>query len=130
MKYHGVKITHDERRALGVQPKKAPNKESPVSRRPKNWILKALRSVVTAGNIIFCMYTASVISNLRRSRGYMSDEAVGHLAVLLLLLLNILLIWSPIREFSNYFSLKMRRRALEEQRKIDELEIVELDDPV
>jgi hypothetical protein len=93
--------------------------------------LIALRWTGTIGNII-CFIVA--IHEIREFRYGYHDAAhqidpVPFALLLALSFLNIALIWSPVREFSNYFSLRMRRHALEEQRKIDELEIVELDHP-
>ncbi|MGO9532101.1 MAG: hypothetical protein ACLP3B_13120 [Syntrophobacteraceae bacterium] len=95
-----------------------------MSQKTKNWILTSLRWLTTLGNLAGCFVALGKIIS-----PYFSDDKIMGCLALLLFLLNFILIWSPIREFSNYFSLKMRRRALEEQRKIDELEIVELDHP-
>lgn len=94
----------------------------------KNWILTALRPAGTAVNGIF--FIIAIVGYIWGPYRRSTADVLIPLGALTLCLLNTLLIWSPLREFFNYFTLRMRRYALEDQRKIDELEIVELDHPV
>lgn len=103
----------------------------------KNWILTTLRWIATLGNIgLFLNAASNLTTESRSNRAFGSglqsppDLHPGMIVWMILSFLNLVVVWwSPIRELSNFLSLKMHRLALEEQRKIDELEIIELKNP-
>jgi hypothetical protein len=88
--------------------------------RASNWILKLLRVFVTFLNvigIIGCMIEFYSLKNFHRNQG----EYIVPFYILTISILNTLLIWSPIRELSGYYSVKFRRMNLEEKNKIDKI---------
>lgn len=93
-----------------------------MSKTSRNWILAFLRVTMTLANIAGCFIGIAAMLDYLNYHHRMTPESLIGLIGSVLCLLNVLLIWSPIREFSNYYSLKMRRQALEEQVKIDKIE--------
>lgn len=100
-------------------------KEDLLSEKAKKCVLKSLRWVATAGIVLWFLTAVAPIDNYREM---IALELKVRTSVFCLLV--IFLVWSPVYELSKYFSLRIQRHALEERRKIDELAIVELNDPV
>jgi hypothetical protein len=142
MEHHGYKITDINgrpykqkaplaffraHRLQGAQPPTAKEAKHPNDRRPV--MVKVVRFIVIAADFVGAIVVLFLIGGTKGRYGWELESIVLLLLIWLLIGLNIVMVYSWPKEAVGYLALKWKRRAMEEQRKIDELEIVELDHP-